>query len=255
VANATQYELTTQELNNLLTLQVKGLVPNSRVLDMKREVARLEGVKADLMATQASAKARIGEIKLRILQVAEDRRTQALSDLRDTEAKIAELSDKRISATAKFDRTSIKAPITGTIYQMMVHTEGGVIGAGDTLMLIVPEGDDLVLQAQVKPNDIDQVQQGQEARVRFTSFNSRFTPEVQAEVTNVAADVSRTDANSPPFYSVRLTISAKELSKLGDSKLKPGMSAEAFIQTNARTPLSYFVKPLVDQINHALREG
>ena len=134
-ANATQYDLTSKELDNLKPLQAKGLVPNSRVLDIEREVARLTGVKADLASTKAATEARIGEVKLRMLQVAEDRRTQALSDLRETDSKIAELQDKRVAASTRLARTSIKAPITGVVYQMMVHTEGGVIGAGDTLML------------------------------------------------------------------------------------------------------------------------
>ena len=121
--------------------------------------------------------------------------------------------------------------------------------------MIVPEGDDLVLQAQVSPNDIDQVVVGQFAQVRFPGFNSRLTPEIGAEVQQVAADTSRLDATSAPFYAVRLVISAKELKKLGDNKLKPGMSAEAFIQTTARTPLSYILKPLTDQVARALRES
>jgi HlyD family secretion protein len=122
-------------------------------------------------------------------------------------------------------------------------------------MLIVPEADDLILQAQVMPKDIDKVQPGQIAHIRFPSFNSRLTPEVEAEVTQISADTSRVDQSSAPFYTVRLMISAKELAKLGSNKLKPGMPAEAFIQTKAQSPMTYFLKPLTDQIAHALREG
>lgn len=250
-----QSKLIGEELASLKKLQDKGLVPNSRVLSVEREAARLLGVEAELVSSKAATESRIGEVKLRIIQIEEDRRTEALTDLRDTEARIAELEEKRIAASSRLSRTSIKSPITGSIYQLAVHTEGGVIGPGETLMLIVPEGDDLVLQAQVKPNDIDQVIAGQSAQVRFPGFNARVTPEVFAQVTQVAGDVSRIDANSPPFYAVRLTISAKELKRLGDHKLKPGMMAEAFIQTEARSPLSYLVKPLLDQISHAMRES
>jgi HlyD family secretion protein len=153
------------------------------------------------------------------------------------------------------ERMVIKAPITGSIYQLAVHTIGGVINPGEPIMFIVPEADDLVLQAQVKPQDIDQVQAGQFAHVKFPAFNSRITPDISAEVTQVSADTSRSDQNAPPVYTVRLTISAAELAKLGSNKLKPGMPAEAFIQTRAQTPLSYFLKPLTDQFAHALREG
>lgn len=255
VSQSTQSRLIAEELNSLKVLQDKGLVPNSRVLSVQREAARLKGAKAELSSSRASSEARIGEVKLRIIQIEEDRRTEALTDLRDTESKIAELEEKRVSASARLARTSIKAPITGSIYQLAIHTEGGVIGPGETLMLIVPEGDDLVLQAQVAPNDIDQVIAGQSAQVRFPGFNARVTPEVSAVVTQVGADVTRVDVNSPPFYAVRLTISAAELKLIGDNKLKPGMAAEAFIQTEASSPLEYLMKPLMDQISHAMRES
>ena len=211
-------------------------------------------MQAELVSNRAGAESKIGEVKLRILQIKEDRRTQALGDLRDTEARIAELQEKRVAASARLSRTSIKAPITGTIYQLAVHTEGGVIGRGDTLMQILPENDDLVLEAKVLPNDIDQVTAGQPAQVRFPAFNARLTPEVGAEVTQVSADVTRPDNNTSPFYSVRLIIPAKELQRLGTQKLKPGMMAEAFIQTEARSPLTYLVQPLWHQIAHAWRE-
>lgn len=255
VSQATQSKLIVQELDSLKTLQASGLVPNSRVLSMEREAARLTGIEAELTSSRASSQARIGEVRLRIIQIEEDRRTEALTDLRDAESRIAELEEKRIAASARLARTSIKSPITGSIYQLAVHTEGGVIGPGETLMLIVPEGDDLVLQAQVTPNDIDQVVAGQTAQVRFPGFNARITPEVKATVTQVGADVSRVDASSPPFYAVRLTITAEDLKTMGDNKLKPGMGAEAFIQTEARSPLTYLIKPLMDQISHAMRES
>jgi HlyD family secretion protein len=254
-SNKKQLSLIREELVNLHSLQKQGLVPASRVSTTERESARLDGEQGQLVGSKASAEARIGEVKLQIIQVDEDLRNQALTELRDVETKISESEQRRVTSAAKLSRMSIKAPITGTVYQMAVHTEGGVIGPGETLMMIVPEGDDLVLQAQVAPNDIDHVHLGQGARVKFTAFNTRVTPDIDAEVTQVAADTSRADAQSAPFYAIRLTISAAELKKLGDNKLKPGMSAEAFIQTEARSPFSYLVQPLVDQFSHAMRES
>lgn len=254
VSKKDQFALIKQELTGLKKLEAKGLVPKSRILGMEREQSRLAGEDGELRASKASAQSRIGEVELRSLQLEEDLRTEALTELRDTEARIGELVERRVALSSRVNRTTINAPITGTVYQLAVHTEGGVIAGGDTLMLIVPEGDDLVLQAQVSPNDIDQIQTGQAAQVRFPSFNARLTPEIFAEVQQVAADISRVDANSPPFYAVRLIISAKELAKLGDNRLKPGMNAEAFIQTGARSPLSYLLKPLTDQFARALRE-
>ena len=254
-AKEKQLSLISAELTDLKDLQSKGLVPISRVLAMDRETARLDGERGELVASKASAEARIAEVKLQILQIDEEDLSQTLTDMREIEGKVAELKERKLAVASRLERMVIKAPITGDVYQLAVHTIGGVIGPGELIMLIVPEADDLILQAQVMPQDIDQVRPGQIAHIRFPSFNSRLTPEVEAEVTQISADTSRTDQNSAPFYSVRLMISAKELAKLGSNKLKPGMPAEAFIQTEAQTPLSYFLKPLTDQFAHALREG
>lgn len=254
-AKEKQLSLISAELTDLKDLQSKGLVPISRVLAMDRETARLDGERGELVASKASAEARIAEVKLQILQIDEEDLSQTLTEMREIEGKVAELKERKLAVASRLERMVIKAPITGDVYQLAVHTIGGVIGPGEPIMLIVPEADDLILQAQVMPQDIDQVRPGQIAHIRFPSFNSRLTPEVAAEVTQISADTSRTDQNSAPFYSVRLMISAKELAKLGSNKLKPGMPAEAFIQTEAQTPLTYFLKPLADQIAHAMREG
>jgi HlyD family secretion protein len=251
----TQLVLIKQEAVGLKKLQKQGLVPLSRILAMDRETARLDGELGELVASRAATLARVGEIKLQSIQIEEDGRSETLAELRDVEGKIAEYKERAVAAASRLERTTIKAPITGTVYQLALHTVGGVMAPGETVMLIVPEGDDLVLQAQVMPNDIDQVQTGQGATIRFPGFNARLTPEVQAKVTQVAADTSRVDANTPPFYAVRLEISAEEIAKLGTNQLKPGMSAEAFIQTETRTPFSYLMKPLMDQFAHALRES
>ena len=253
-AKERQIKLIGEELVGLLDLQAKGLVPNTRVLAMQRERARLEGERGELIATKASAESRVGEVKLQILQIREETLSETLAQLRETEARIAELNERRVSIKTRLERTTIRAPISGAVYQLSVHTVGGVITPAETLMLIVPESDDLVLQAQVPPSQIDRVTLGQTARVRFSAFDTRVTPEIGAEVTHVAADVSRVDANSPPFYMVQLKIPATELALLGDNRLRPGMPAEAFIHTGARTPLSYMVKPLFDQIAHSWRE-
>ena len=255
LAKEKQLVLISAELTDLKDLQSKGLVPVSRVLAMDRETARLDGERGELVASKASAEARIAEVKVQILQIDEEDLSQTLTDLREIEGKVAELKERKLAIASRLERMVIKSPITGDVYQLAVHTIGGVIGPGEPIMLIVPEADELILQAQVMPQDIDQVRPGQIAHIRFPAFNSRLTPEVAAEVTQISADTSRTDASSPPFYSVRLMISAKELDKLGTNKLKPGMPAEAFIQTEAQTPLTYFLKPLTDQFAHALREG
>jgi HlyD family secretion protein len=165
------------------------------------------------------------------------------------------LKERQVAAGSRLQRMLVKAPITGTIYDMSTNTIGGVIAPGEVVMLIAPEDDDLVLQAQISPNDVDQVQQGQQARVRFSAFNSNQTPEIMAVVEQVAADTSRPDAQAQPFYAVRLTIPAEEVEKLGGKQLRPGMMAETFIQTEARSPLAYLLKPLYDMLPRAMTES
>lgn len=250
----TQIELIKKELVGLDDLLAKGLMQQSRVLAMQRERARLEGERGELVGQRAAAANKQSEIKMQTLQIREDVLSQTLLDLRDADSKIAEFTQRRLAAKARLARMVVKSPITGSVYQMMVHTEGGVITPAEVLMMVVPEGDDLVLQAQVSPQSIEQVHEGQMAHVRFPAFNSRFTPEVQAEVFSVAGDVSRVSAETPPFYDVRLRIPHDQLALLKDNRLKPGMPAEAFIQTSARSPFSYLMKPLYDQMTHAWRE-
>ncbi len=254
VAKKKQSSLIESELTSLRTLKKDGLVPVSRVLATEREAASLAGQEGELTANRAAAQGRIGEIRIEMIQIDEQLRNQALTELREAEAKIAEFQERRISAAARLTRMSIKAPQDGTIYQMSIHTEGGVITPGESLMLLVPEGDRLVLQAQVLPKDVDNITKGQMARIRFPGFNSRTTPEIGGEVTQVAADISHVDQQTPPFYAVRLEITPDELAKLGDNKLRPGMNAEAFIQTEAHSPFSYFLRPFLDQWAHTMRE-
>jgi HlyD family secretion protein len=250
-----QIKLIDAELVNLKKLQKQGLVPASRVLAMERERARLDGERGALVASKAEAESKIGEIKISLIQDQDAYRSQVLNDLREAEAKIAEFTERRVAAQSRLGRTSIKAPMDGTVYQMMVHTLGGVIGPGETIMLMVPQGDELVLQAQIPPQNIDQVRVGQIAVVRLPALTSRFTPELDAEVIHVAADVSQVDQNTPPFYAARLKLAADALATLEpNQKLKPGMSAEAFIRTDERSPLSYLLKPLADQLAHTFRE-
>ena len=257
VGNKKQQDLMGQETDSLRKLQQQGLVPATRLMEMDRDAAKLAGETGQLSASKAQTLAKISEVKLQSLQAEEDLRTQALNELRDTESKLVELQGQRLAAQSKLDHTTIKAPITGTVYQLSVHTEGGVIAAGETLMMILPQDDDLVLQAAVSPNDINSVREGQKAEVRFSALNSRTTPAISAEVTQVAANTTKPDSSksdAQPFYAVTLVIPAGERAKLGDNKLRPGMVAEAFIATEARSPFSYLIRPLIENWSHAMRE-
>ena len=129
-----------------------------------------------------------------------------------------------------------------------------MIAAGDPIMLVVPESDNLTVEVRVDPKDIDQIQLGQIVVLRFTSFNVRTTPEIDGTVSRIAADTSTDQRTGQSYYLVRIAMPAQELKRLGDVKLTPGMPVEAFVQTGDRTMLSYLIKPLHDQLMRAFRE-
>jgi HlyD family secretion protein len=250
-----QTALVREELANLRKLLQQGLVEANRVFALDRERARLEGEEGELVASIAGARGRISETKLQIIQITDDARTRSLNDLREAEAGIAETTERLIASGAKLARMEIRAPCAGIVHHLSMHTIGGVIAPGADIMAIVPDLDELVIDAQVRPEDIDQVNIGQAAQVRFPAFDQRTTPEIKGEVVQVAADLTRTSEDSLPFYAVRVRLGLEQIKLLGANKLKAGMPAEAFIQTHERTPLSYFLQPLTDQIAHTFREG
>jgi HlyD family secretion protein len=131
---------------------------------------------------------------------------------------------------------------------------GGVVTAGDPVMLIVPEADALSVEAKVSPQDIDQLHLGQPAGLRFSAFNQRTTPEINGAISRISADVSSDQRSGQNFYTIRISITPEEIARLGNVKLVPGMPVEAFMKTFDRTVLSYFTKPLQDQVMRAFRE-
>jgi len=151
-------------------------------------------------------------------------------------------------------RTDIRAPQSGMVHQLTVHTVGGVVQAGEPIMLIVPEADDLTVEAKLPPQNIDQVRIGHQASLRFSAFNQRTTPEINGTVTKISADITQDQRTGTSYYSVRIGMSHEEVARLQDLKLVAGMPVEAFIRTDDRTVMSYLVKPLRDQVMKAFRE-
>ena len=174
--------------------------------------------------------------------------------MREVDGKIGEFVERKVSAEDQLKRIDIRAPQDGTVLQSTVHTVGGVITAGDPIMLIVPGADNLIVEAKFNPQDVDQLQLGQPAILRFSAFNQRTTPEITGTVTRISADTTTDQRTGQSYYVVRIGMSTKELARLGDVKLIPGMPVEAFVQTGERTVFSYLVKPLRDQLVRAFRE-
>ncbi len=251
----TQADFVKEELKGLIKLQKENLVEVSRVMILKRESSKIDGQKGQLIANIAQVKTKIGENKLSLLQIKQDAATKVLEELREIQPKIAELSERRLSAVAKLKRINIVAPRAGFVHELQLSGDGGVIGPGQVIMLIVPEKDSLVLSAQVTPQDIDQVVIGQKVVITFSAFSAAKTPNVEGEVYHIAADLTQDNPNLPPYFEVRIRLLEGELKKLSDQKLRPGMPAEAYIQTTTRSVLSYILKPITDQIDRAMRES
>jgi HlyD family secretion protein len=232
----------------------KGLVPTNRVTALERDEARLGGERGQLVATIAQAKGKMSETELQIIQIDQNMRSEVARELADIRAKIAELVERKVTAMDQLQRIDIRAPRTGLVHQLAVHTKGGVIAAGEQIMLIVPEADDLIVEVRVEPQKIDQVKLDRPATLRFSGVNQRTTPELNGRVVRLAADVTQDERTGQPYYLVRIAILPGEIKRFDRFKLVPGMPVEAFIRTDARTMLSYLIKPLTDQARRAFRE-
>jgi HlyD family secretion protein len=243
-----------QELEGVDKLFKQNLVPITRLTSLQREASRLDGEEGQLVASIAASKGKIAETELQIIQLIQDLKREVATELRDSQAKIGELVERKVAAEDQLKRIEIRAPQNGFVHQLAVHTIGGVVNPGEPIMLIVPQADSLVVEARIQPQDIDQVRAGQQVSLRFSAFSQQTTPEIFGTVSRVSADLTRETQTNTAYYTLRITIAEEELSKLAGKALVPGMPVEAFIQTGSRTALSYLVKPFEDQVARAFRE-
>ncbi|MBX5038729.1 HlyD family type I secretion periplasmic adaptor subunit [Rhizobium lentis] len=243
-----------QELEAVDVLYKKGLVTLQRLNTLKRARADLQGNSGQEIAAKAEAEGKVIEIDRQSIQLDEDRRSEIAKDLTDVEAQIAENEERRGTALDQLRRLDITAPLSGRVHELSVHTVNGVIEAGQTLGLVVPENDDLTVEAKVATRDIDQVHVGQSVDVRFSAFDQRTTPDVQAVITSIAPDIVKDERTGISYYPLRVKPEAQSIAKLKSIKLYPGMPAEVFIKIADRTVISYLTKPLTDQMQHVFRE-
>jgi len=249
-----ELDLISRELAGVKELWAKNLIQLNRLTALEREQARLLGERGQLVASEAQVKGKTAETELQIIQVDQDMSSDVAKELREIEGRIGELIERKVAAEDQLKRAEIRAPQDGTVFQLAVHTVGGVIAAGDAIMLIVPNADNLIVEAKVNPQDIDQLRLGQKVALRFSAFNVRTTPEISGAVTRISADTTTDQRTGQRYYVVRVGMPPEEIDRLGDLKLVPGMPVEAFIQTGERTVLSYLVKPLHDQLMRAFKE-
>ncbi len=253
-AKGDEIQLIQDELTGVEQLWKKNLVPITRVTSLKREETRLRGERGQLISSIAQAKGRISETSLQILQIDQDLRSEVSKELREVQAKISEFVERRTTAEDQLKRIDIRAPQDGVVHQSIVHTVGGVINAGEALMLVVPEADELSIEVKVLPQDIDQLRPGLDTVLRLSAFNQRTTPELKGKVSMIAADLVTDQRSGVQYYPVRVAFADGERERLGNLKLVPGMPVEGLIQTGYRTVFSYLTKPVADNMAKAFRE-
>jgi HlyD family secretion protein len=253
-SNGKQIGITGGELKGVEELLRQKLVTLPRATALQREAAHLDGVEGQLASQIAETRAKVSEARLQALQAEQTFQSELLRDLREAEAKEGELMERRLAAEDQMNRTIIRAPTSGAVHELAVHTIGGVVGPAEVLMTIVPENDTLAIEARLSADKVDQVHNGQSARVRLSAFNQRTTPELEGVVTLVSADILRDPQLSTAYYDVRVGLPPEQVARLGALQLVPGMPAEIFLITQNRTMLSYLFKPIADQLARMFRE-
>lgn len=249
-----QLDLVAQELADQQALLEKGLTQAARVLALQREEARLAGQVGELAATRAQAEGRITELELQTLGLIAQRREEANTQLRDVGTNELQLVQRQRALVEQVARLDIRAPTSGTVLGLQVTTPRAVLRAADAVAYIIPQDRPLIITVQVAPIHIDEVYVGQSAKVMFPAFSARTTPELFGQVALVSADALTDPATNAAFYRAEISLPSTEVERLGQTLL-PGMPVEAFIQTQARSPLAYLVKPLSDYFVQAFRES
>jgi HlyD family secretion protein len=256
-AKSAQLDLISSELKGVQTLFDKQLVPLTRLTSLQREAAQLDGERSQLRSSIAETRSKISQAELQIVKIDQDLRSDVMKEMREAQDKESELTQKVVAARDQLNRVEIRSPTSGVVHQLTVHTIGGVVTAGEVIMEIVPDSDDLQIEAKLPPVDIDHVHLDQEVLVRFSAFNQRTTPQLHGVVSYVSADLTQDAQNkstSSSSYTIRVKLTADELKHLGNLQLVSGMPAELFLQTGSRTMMSYLLKPITDQLKRTFSE-
>ncbi|MBN9981375.1 HlyD family type I secretion periplasmic adaptor subunit [Rhizobium laguerreae] len=249
-----QIEALEGETKDLESLIKRGLVTRERNLMLRRQQREIEGERATNVAAIARAKSAMAEIDMQILNLGTVRLNESVEELSKVEAELFDLRQEERSAKDVLARTNVVAPVDGIVMDLRVHTAGGVVKPGETLMTVVPLGQQLVVEAMVRPEDVETIAPGQLARVSFPAFARYSLPPLDGVVEVVSADRMTEERSGAPYFAATVVIDKSELAKLEGRKLMPGMSSETMIRTGARTVLSYLAEPIAQNFRRAMRE-
>ena len=252
-ALTTELGLVTEEQVRVKPLVDKALVEAARLTTLDRDIARMQGQEGELDANLARSRSRVSEIALQVLALRQTMRTDAQRELRDIQAKVAELTERLRAVDERFARTDIRAPVAGTVNELMVSTLGGVITPAERLLTIVPVDAELKIEFRIAPKDIDQISLEQPAKLRFSAFNQRTTPQIDGRIVRVSAAAQKDPQTGESYYLGEVAVTG-DISVFGSRGLVPGMPVEVFVQTDEQTAIAYFTKPFTDQINRTFKE-
>jgi HlyD family secretion protein len=253
-AKSREIELIAAELEGMRKLYEQNLVPLNRLNELERNAARIDGERGQLEATIAELRGKIAETRLQILSLDQVASAEASKELREVESAVIEYRERQVAARDQLAKIDIRAPLAGLVHQLAVHTVGGVVGPGETLMMIVPKDTALTIEAKIAATDIDSVTLGQKAAVRLPGLDHSKTPDLNATITTIGADLVQDETQRIAYYPIQLTLEPGEADRLPGVRLVPGMPAEAFITTRSRTFLDYLIEPLSSRLGRALRE-
>jgi HlyD family type I secretion membrane fusion protein len=253
-AEEEQLRLIESEITDVKLLYEKGLTQRRRLLGLQRELAGIEGRRAEDAARIARARQQIGETQMQINELTTSRIKEAASKIATTQADLLDVEERQRAALNVLEQTIVTAPEDGIVVDLKVHTIGGVIRPGEPIMDLVPAGDVRVVEAYISPNDIDAVHLGLEARLHFPSISSRNQMAIKGIVQHVSADRLTDARNGASYYLARIKITDDVAEKIPGFDLYPGMPVEVIIVTGVRTPLEYVMRPLTASIRRAMKE-
>ncbi len=248
-----QLALAGEQARDVKALYDEGYATRSRLLDLQRSVAALQGQAADLRATVARLNQQIGETEIQLTQLERDRQSEVAESLRDVTARLFDLGPRLHAAKDVLARTALTAPMGGYVVGMKVFTVGGVINRGDTVLEIVPVESPLVAETRVSPDSIEEIHPGMTTEVRLTAFKQSSMPKISGEVLKVSADRLTDQRTNTDYFAITSTVDPAGLAAAGVA-LAPGMNVDVIIPLRARTALAYMMEPLTRAWDRALRE-
>jgi len=254
MSRAKQMELLTGEMSSLRQLADQGYYPRTKILETERTLAELSGRRSEDLGNIARSRKAMSEYRLTILQREQEFLRDVETQLSEVQKKLTALKDQYAATRDLVDKTEIKAPEEGIVVGLAVHTTGGVISPGQPIMQIVPENEELIVEAKVMTTDRDRVREKLPVNLMLPAFNVKTTPVIEGEVILISADRFTDEATRIPYYLCRVKLTKEGISKLGNRHLQPGMPAQVVIKTGERTLMNYLVKPLFDRITVSFKE-